>query len=56
VRSPTIVSSDLEHPEAEACILEAVGALAFPEPRGGGAVVVTYPFLFRSTLDETDPD
>ncbi len=37
----------LHSAEATTCILNAVRSWEFPKPRGGGVVVVNYPFLFR---------
>jgi TonB family protein len=36
-------------PTLERCILDAVKALRFPAPEGGGYVTVTYPFLVHIT-------
>lgn len=33
----------------EGCILRRVASWKFPKPRGGTTVLVTYPFLFKST-------
>jgi TonB family protein len=33
----------------ESCIVGVMQSLRFPKPRGGGIVLVTYPFVFRST-------
>lgn len=30
-----------------ACVTDVVRALEFPEPKGGGVVIVTYPFVFK---------
>lgn len=32
--------------EFHQCMLDAISAVAFPPPRGGGIVIVTYPFVF----------
>jgi TonB family protein len=44
----TVQSSTLKHSEVESCILAVMRGLAFPKPPGGGIVVVTYPFVFRT--------
>lgn len=41
--------STLANLRVENCILQKISAWKFPEPRGGTNVVVTYPFLFKST-------
>ncbi len=46
VSSAVTKSSTLGSPEVEACINHAVMGFVFPEPRGGGIVIVSYPFLF----------
>jgi Ca-activated chloride channel family protein len=45
-------SSTLSDPSVEACIAEQLQRMAFPEPAGGGVVVVSYPFVFRSTDED----
>ena len=39
--------STLKDPQPKACVLRAFLGLSFPEPEGGGTVVVTYPFTFQ---------
>ena len=34
------------------CVARAVGRIAFPQPEGGGVVIVTYPFMFQSAEGE----
>jgi hypothetical protein len=38
---------DLGDPEVGRCIVSRVRGWTFPPPKGGGVVVVTYPFLFK---------
>lgn len=45
-----IAESTVDEQRVEACVLKTTRSLRFPSPRGGGIVVVTYPFLF-STVD-----
>jgi len=45
VRS-TIQNSELKDPKLDSCMVELSCALEFPEPKGGGIVTVTYPFVF----------
>lgn len=40
--------STLSAPEVESCIQERVALWKFPKPRGGGEVMVSYPFLLKS--------
>ncbi|MEW5854041.1 MAG: AgmX/PglI C-terminal domain-containing protein [Myxococcota bacterium] len=41
--------SSLPSEETRECVLQTLRQLQFPEPLGGGVVVVTYPFVFEST-------
>lgn len=41
-----IKSSTLGDAEVDACIARRILSFQFPEPRGGGVVIVSYPFLF----------
>lgn len=49
VESQVINQSTLKSVPVEGCILNKVAKWKFPEPKGGTKVVVTYPFLFKST-------
>lgn len=40
--------SSLGSPEVESCLSERFLRMTFPEPKGGGIVVVTYPFMFSA--------
>ncbi|MCC7071083.1 MAG: AgmX/PglI C-terminal domain-containing protein [Deltaproteobacteria bacterium] len=42
----TTSSHTLSRPAVASCVDRVVRSLAFPQPRGGGQVVVTYPFAF----------
>jgi hypothetical protein len=44
-----IGDTTLKNATVEGCILNRVAQWKFPTPRGGTKVVVTYPFLFKST-------
>jgi hypothetical protein len=35
--------------DVQSCLLTKLRALQFPKPRGGGVVIVTYPFVFKSS-------
>ncbi len=39
-------STTMNNPQVEDCINGRFRKMLFPEPRGGGIVVVTYPFIF----------
>ena len=47
VSSSSVASSTLGNPTVEQCIARVVQSIAFPEPEGGGVVIVTYPFRFE---------
>jgi hypothetical protein len=49
VESQAINQTTLKSNPVEGCILSKVAKWKFPEPKGGTKVVVTYPFLFKST-------
>lgn len=48
VSTSSVAGSTLGNPAAEACVARAVQRIAFPQPEGGGVVIVTYPFMFQS--------
>lgn len=49
VETQKIGESTLRNGQVESCILEKISHWKFPEPKGGMKVVVTYPFLFKTT-------
>jgi TonB family protein len=49
VVAQTIGTSSLNNAMVEGCILRRVAGWQFPQPKGGTNVLVTYPFLFKST-------
>lgn len=49
VVSQKIGDTTLKNATVEGCILNRVALWKFPAPQGGTSVVVTYPFLFKST-------
>ncbi len=49
VDSQKIGLSTLKSAMVEGCILRRVTNWKFPKPRGGTTVLVSYPFLFKST-------
>ncbi|MBW2734392.1 MAG: TonB family protein [Deltaproteobacteria bacterium] len=40
--------STMGHASTEQCLAQAMRRITFPKPQGGGIVVVSYPFVFRS--------
>lgn len=48
VSSAIVQESTMKDPEVEGCIAERVRTWRFPGPKGGGIVVVVYPFIFRT--------
>jgi hypothetical protein len=42
-----MAAGGLGHAAVEGCVAEAVGAIQFPKPTGGGFVNVRYPFVFQ---------
>lgn len=49
VETQSINDTTLKNRSVENCILSKVARWKFPEPKGGTKVLVTYPFLFKST-------
>lgn len=49
VEQQLIGDTTLKNATVEGCILNRVAAWKFPNPQGGTRVLVTYPFLFKST-------
>lgn len=49
VETQSINDTTLKSGPVEGCILSKVSKWKFPEPKGGTKVLVTYPFLFKST-------
>jgi hypothetical protein len=47
VSASSVAASTVNNPELEACVAGRVRTWVFPKPKGGGVVVVTYPFLFQ---------
>ena len=48
VQVAQIIQSDMNNVAVEDCIVRNVRRWKFPKPKGGGVVVVTYPFVFQS--------
>lgn len=49
VETQAINDTTLKNSSVEGCILNKIAKWKFPEPKGGTKVLVTYPFLFKST-------
>ncbi len=45
VQMAAVASSTMGDPQVENCISQAVRRWTFPQPEGGGIVIVTYPFM-----------
>jgi len=70
VSSSTVKRSDLGHANTESCIAQAIQRMQFAEPRGGGIVIASYPFILsadqapaaeadlgeRASVPQADPD
>lgn len=50
VETQSINDTTLKNSSVESCILSKISKWKFPEPKGGTKVLVTYPFLFKSTI------
>ena len=48
VTKTSIKSSSMDNFEVEACVAGRFNRFSFPEPKGGGIVIVSYPFLFST--------
>ena len=48
VQMAAVASSTLGNAQVENCIAQAVRRWTFPQPEGGGIVIVTYPFMLTS--------
>jgi len=51
VRASVLAASTRGHPRVEQCVVDAVARWTFPQPEGGGMVVVTYPFVLQQVGD-----
>jgi TonB family protein len=47
VSDAEVTASELHNGAAETCVLNAVRALSFPDPKNGAIIAVTYPFVFK---------
>lgn len=44
-----VVESSLNDPTVEDCVSKIILRIQFPQPKGGGIVLVSYPFIFQSS-------
>lgn len=49
VKQATVAQTTVNNAELEACVAGRVHTWIFPKPKGGGMVVVTYPFIFKQS-------
>ncbi|GAB4294896.1 MAG: hypothetical protein Kow0090_09720 [Myxococcota bacterium] len=49
VQVAQIIQSEMNNVAVEDCIVRNIQRWQFPHPKGGGVVVVTYPFIFKSS-------
>ncbi len=49
VAAASVRETSMNDKTVEACTVKVMRSLKFPKPRGGGIVVVTYPFVFAAT-------
>lgn len=48
VSASNIKDSTMSNASVDACVNKRIQQLNFPEPKGGGIVIVSYPFIFRA--------
>jgi TonB family protein len=49
VVTSSVAQSTAGNSELEQCVAGRVRTWTFPKPKGGGSVVVTYPFIFKAS-------
>ncbi|MFH1808453.1 MAG: AgmX/PglI C-terminal domain-containing protein [Pseudomonadota bacterium] len=49
VSNAQVIESTMKNPEVESCISNKVRGWRFPKPKGGGIVIVSYPFIFKQS-------
>lgn len=49
VADASVRETSMNDVNVEECAVKVMRTLKFPQPKGGGIVVVTYPFVFQST-------
>jgi RNA polymerase sigma-70 factor (ECF subfamily) len=48
--------STVSDPDMRECVQETMYGAQFPAPQNGGSIEVTYPFVFKSSAEDPDPD
>jgi len=48
VSSSVVKVSTMKNASVEQCVAKVIKRIMFPQPKGGGVVVVTYPFIFKA--------
>jgi TonB family protein len=48
VSEAQVIQTSMHSANVEECVLRVVRRIRFPQPKGGGQVVVTYPFMFTT--------
>lgn len=48
VDSADVAESSLQHDPTETCVTNIIRRITFPQPRGGGTVMVNHPFVFQT--------
>jgi TonB family protein len=49
VSNSQVDESTMKNANVEQCIVQKVRGWRFPKPKGGGIVIVTYPFIFKQS-------
>jgi TonB family protein len=49
VTESNVVETSLNDQTVEDCVLKIINRIQFPQPKGGGIVLVTYPFIFQAS-------
>ena len=56
VSSASVEQTTLHNPRLEGCVTSVILAMEFPAPRGGGVVLVTYPYTFAAAAGDVTDD
>jgi outer membrane biosynthesis protein TonB len=52
VSEASVSETSLNSPSAERCMMQKIKRWKFPEPKGGGVVTVTYPWVFKPSAGD----
>jgi hypothetical protein len=55
VSQADVAETTMNNREVEGCIVKSVRRWTFPEPKGGGEVLVTYPWIFKAAGSGDEP-